>query len=135
MTSIVIKIFSFLLCLYPAEFRSDFRGQMLQDFSDMAVDAERKGRFSLFLFCLRELIDFPVNLLRVHFEEGRKFKILRSQPVNNGLRSGPGFGITFALTVPISIFVYGKLFSGWILWLLNCSSTITRGFMLSWALN
>ena len=103
-------LYEILLRLYPRLFQEEFRGEMLSDFSDMAADAGRKGIFSLILFCLRELIDFPINLLRVHFEEGRIFKILRSQPVNHGLRSGLGFGIAFALTVPISIFVYNQLF-------------------------
>ena len=111
MTSIVIKTFSFLLGFYPAEFCSDFRDQMLQDFSDMAVDAERKGRSSLFLFCLRELIDFPVNLLRLHLKDGPIFKMLRSQPAKTGLQSAFGFGLGFAVTYIVSWKISHWLFS------------------------
>lgn len=105
----LIALYSRLLHLYPPKYRVEFEEQMLLDFSDMAADAGRKGIFSLILFCLQELIDFPVNLLRIHFEEGRIFKILRSQPVNNGLRSALGFGIAFGLTLPITMFAYQLL--------------------------
>ena len=108
--SFLIKIYAYLLRCYPLSFREEFEEQMLLDFSDMARDAIGRGWYSLVMFCLRELIDFPVNLLRVHFEQGRIFKILRSQPVNNGLRSGLGFGIAFALALPISKFVSDILF-------------------------
>lgn len=101
----IIRLYKYALRLYPSSFRKEFEGQMLLDFSDMAADAGRKGIFSLILFCLRELIDFPMHLLRVHFEEGPLFIILRSQPVNTGLRSGLGFGITFALSLPLTMLV------------------------------
>src|SRR5215510_3246689 len=82
---------------------------MLSDFSDLAKDAESKGRFPFFLFCLRELVDFLGNLLWVHWREDHIFKIVRSQPMNTGLRSALGFGVAFALTLPITIFMYQLL--------------------------
>lgn len=107
---ILTKIYFYLVHLYPRRFREDFMSEMLSDFSDMAADANRKGIFSLISFCLRELIEFPANLLRTHAMEGRMFKILRSQPVNNGLRGALGFGSVFALALPISMLVSNILF-------------------------
>jgi hypothetical protein len=88
-----------LLRLYPAVFRSEFQEQMLLDFMDMAVDARKRGRLSFFLFSLRELVDFPINLLKVYLMEGRMFRILRSQPVRYGLRAAIGFGAAFPMSV------------------------------------
>lgn len=108
--SVAIRSYGYLLRLYPRRFREEFGDEMLSDFSDMANDAGRNGLFSLILFCLREFIDFPINLLRVHFEEGLIFRILRSQPMNIGLRSALGFGMAFALTLPISILASETVF-------------------------
>src|SRR5215207_4719989 len=93
---LLTKIYSYLIYLYPAAFRDEFQEQMLLDFSDMLTDAHQKGKFALLLFCLRELIDFPINLLRTHVERGGVFRILRSQPVNTGLRGAVGFSIGFS---------------------------------------
>lgn len=109
MTHFIIKLYSFLLGLFPVSFRSEFREQMLLDFSDMAADAEAKGRSSLIRFCIRELLDFPVNLLHVHMKENRMLKILRFKPLNFGLRGAVGFGTVYALTFPVVDFMYDKL--------------------------
>ncbi len=106
---IMIRMYGLLLRLYPNSFRSEFAEQMLLDFSDMAADAGKKGCFSFALFCLHELIDFPVNLLRVHFEEGRMFRLLRSQPVNYSLRGAFGFGLAFGLAILVDSFLSLKL--------------------------
>jgi hypothetical protein len=81
---------------------------MLLDFSDMVLDARKKGRFSFVKFCLRELVDFPFNLLRVHIKEGRMIKMLRSQPVNYGLRGAVGFSMATFLAFIISAFISWK---------------------------
>src|SRR5687767_3438546 len=93
---LLTKIYSYLARLYPAAFKKEFQEEMLLDFSDMLSDARQKGKFALILFFLRELIDFPINLLRTHLEQGSVFRILRSQPVNTGLRGAVGFSIGFA---------------------------------------
>jgi hypothetical protein len=92
-------MYGFLLRLYPDAFRNEFQGQMLLDFTDMATDASNRGTSSLVLFCLRELIDFPINLLQVHLKESRMIRVSRSQPVNVGMRSGLLFGVTFGLYI------------------------------------
>jgi hypothetical protein len=104
----VIRIYDFLLRLYPNSFRNEFQEQMLLDFSDMAKDAWRNGKFSFFLFCLHELIDFAPNLLRIHLKQGSMPPILRSQPVTYGIRSAITFAATFFFSYFISMFVFWK---------------------------
>jgi hypothetical protein len=108
--NLVIRIHDLFLRLYPKAFRSEFEGQMQLDFADLANDASRKGKLSIVLFGLRELIDFPVNLLEIHLKEGSAFKVIHSIPVNHALRGALGYGMVFALAIPISEFVSLKLF-------------------------
>ncbi|HXQ39083.1 MAG TPA: hypothetical protein VN843_34105 [Anaerolineales bacterium] len=108
--SFLNKIYAHVLRWYSHSYCEEFAEEMLLDFSALAADAGRRGILSLILFCLRELIDFPLNLLRVYFEEGRIFKILRSPPINNGLRSGLGFGMAFALALPVSMLISDLIF-------------------------
>ena len=97
--SMIIRFYAKLLRLYPQSYRNEFAEEMLRDFSDMATDAGEQGWFPLAIFCLRELVDFPVSLLRVHLEESRMLKNLSSEPVNIGLRSAVLFGVTFGLLI------------------------------------
>jgi hypothetical protein len=106
---VLIKVYGFLLRLYPAAFRREFREQMLLDFSDLAKDAVSRGKFFLIRFCMWEVIDFPVNLLRVYLKEGSVFKILRSQPIHHALRGALGYGVAFGLAILIGEFVGLKL--------------------------
>jgi len=100
--NLVIRLFELLLYLYPKAFRTEFREEMLFDFSDLLKDASRKGSLSLVRFCIREALDFPVNLLRVHVQQGKVVQILRSNPVNFALRGALGYGIVFGLAILIS---------------------------------
>ena len=109
MTILILRIYSFLLGFYPATFRAEFREQMLLDFSDMVADAGINGNFSLLRFCVRELFDFPVNLLHVHWKEDRMFKLLRSQPVTIGFRNALVFGLAFGSAGIIARFIDLKL--------------------------
>lgn len=96
MTHFVIKIYGWLLGLYPAAYKKEFREQMLMDFADMVTAAEEKGKPSILLLCVREMFDFPFNLLLSHWQTGAIFQVFRFQPVNSGLRTALGFGIGFA---------------------------------------
>jgi len=106
LVSTLIAFYSRLLQLFPPGYREEFAEEMLLDFSSLTMDASKKGVYSLALFCLQELIDFRINLLSVHVREGRIFKILRSQPMNFGLRGAIVFGVVFTLTAPLSLFYY-----------------------------
>lgn len=111
MKDLLIRIYHFLLQLYPVRFRREFEEQMLFDFSDMATDAAQKGTLSLVVFCLHELIDLPGNLLRTHLSDDGMLRILRSQPVNQGLRGATGFGAGFAFTTAAAWLVSGLIYS------------------------
>lgn len=104
--SLMISYYEYLLRLYPRSYREDFAEEMLADFSDLATEANEKGKFALLRFCFRELVDFPGNLLYAHLANGGTLRILRSQPVNSGLRGAIGFGVGFAF---ISITMFSSL--------------------------
>jgi hypothetical protein len=93
---LITQVYRYLLRLYPRSMQEEFTEEMLSDFSDLAIDASNKGNFSLFIFCMRELFAFPVNLVRIYEMESRMLKALRLQPVNYGLRGAIGYGIGFA---------------------------------------
>jgi hypothetical protein len=107
---IMIKVYRFLLHLYPGSFRSEFEEQMLLDFEDMAIDARKNGFSSLMTFGLQELVDFPINFLQTHMKAGSLRRAFRSQTVNYGLRGALGYGVVFGLAILISEFVILKLF-------------------------
>lgn len=92
-----IKSYVVLLRLYPSRYRQEFEEQMLLDFSDMATDSGKKGPYSLILFFLHELFDFPMGLLHAHWKENGLSRLFRSQPATMGLRSALGFGLGFAV--------------------------------------
>ena len=98
---ILIRIYRFLLQLYPAKFRSEFEEQMLLDFSDMAADVRQKGRLPLVLFCLHELIDFPINLIRAHSREGHMTPVFHSGPVRGAFQGAVALGLACAATMSI----------------------------------
>lgn len=93
----LVRIYSSLLQLYPAPFRREFQEQMLLDFSEMAADAREKGNVPFLFFCLRELIDFPANLLKMHLEKGSMKPVFQPQAARNILRLALGFGLALAL--------------------------------------
>jgi hypothetical protein len=90
-------IYKFLLHLYPRTYREEFAEEMLLDFTDMAMDASKKGTCDFVLFLLRELIDFPVSLLKTYFEETTMKSIFRPQAARNILRIALAFGLALAL--------------------------------------
>lgn len=99
------KIYFYTLYLYPASYRKEFQDEMLLDFKDMLTDASKEGILSLIAFCLREVRDIPFNLVLTYLEENRMLRIVRSQPVNFGLRGAVGFGVAFAIANLIGMFV------------------------------
>lgn len=105
----VVRIYSFLLHLYPKAFRNEFEEQMLLDFSDMALDARRRGKYALVFFFLKELLDYPLNLLWVHWREKSALQLLRSQPVRISLPVSFGFGLAGFLTAFISNVIFRQV--------------------------
>lgn len=106
---IVIGVYKLLIRFYPKKFRNEFEEQMLLDFTDMASDASTAGRRSLFIFCLKELADYPFNLLQIHWKENRVLKLLRSQPVMYAVWVALGYGIVSFLATLISEVVFRML--------------------------
>lgn len=100
------KIYKSLLFLYPFAYRDEFAEQMLLDFSDMAKDASKKGMYSLVSFCLRELIDFPVNLLKVHLSKETGTPSFRPEAVRNILRIALAFGLALAINTSAASIVF-----------------------------
>jgi hypothetical protein len=60
-------------------------------------DATQGGVWNLLAVCLRELRDFPINLLRTHLEKKHMLKILHSQPVRFAWKGALGFGLSFVV--------------------------------------
>ncbi|HMB23901.1 MAG TPA: hypothetical protein VKP08_13760, partial [Anaerolineales bacterium] len=105
---IIIQAYSFLLRLYPGSFRRNFEEQMLLDFSDLAADASRRGKWGLTFFCLRELIDFPVNLLEICLEKESLNPVFRPGAGRNILRIALAFGLAFALNNFVGILAFAR---------------------------
>jgi hypothetical protein len=95
--STLIKSYRYLLHLYPHSYQEEFAEEMLLDFSDMATDASKMGKLSLIRFCLRELVDFPVNLLKIHLEKKPMNPVFHPGAARNILRIAFAFGLALAL--------------------------------------
>jgi hypothetical protein len=104
----IVKLYGLLLQLYPSAFRSEFEQEMLLDFSALATDASRMGKLSFLRVCFHELVDFPINLLRIHLRYGRT---PGAQPVTIGLRGAAGFGVGFAFTTTAAGWVSRLIYS------------------------
>lgn len=104
--SVLIRIYAQLLCFYPRSYRREFAGEMLQDFSALAADASRARRLDLFLFCLRELVDFPISLVQAHMKENGMLIRMRAEPLNTAWRGALVFGIASFLGVWLHSLVF-----------------------------
>lgn len=109
----LIKIYAFLLRLYPTRFRTEFEEQMLQDFSDFVDDSHKKGKFALLQVCIREFFDFPVNLLKVYYREVTLLINLLPEPANHAVRGALGFGAGFAFLSTAGWWVSGLIYALW----------------------
>jgi hypothetical protein len=90
------SLYASLLNLYPFTYKKEFREDMLLDFSDLVEDARRQGTRSLLVFLLRELCDFPINLLNAHLKEITMHATVGPAFARNILRGAFGFGLAFA---------------------------------------
>ena len=66
--SFAVSVYKNLFGLFPKSYRKKFGEDMLSDFAELAEDASSKGLASLLVFILREMRDYPFNLLRAHAE-------------------------------------------------------------------
>jgi hypothetical protein len=71
----VTRIFAWLLQLYPKPHQAAYREEMISVFSQAVDDCACQGVGSLFIFGLRELRDFPFNLLKAHLEARKELKM------------------------------------------------------------
>jgi hypothetical protein len=66
------RLYGWLLRLYPRAFRAEFADEMLDVFRQAVQDAARIGAAPAAMVLLRELADFPFNLLLEHLRERGK---------------------------------------------------------------
>ncbi len=97
----MIKSYAVLLSLFPPVYRQEFAEDMLLDFSDLAIDASKKGNGALMLFCLRELVDFPINLLRIHSKEDGMTTVFRAGPARGALQGAVVLGLALAAMMSV----------------------------------
>ncbi|TEU16689.1 MAG: hypothetical protein E3J25_02695 [Anaerolineales bacterium] len=69
---ILTCLYILLVRLYPRSFRAEFEDEMQAVFEEMVEQETKKGIFALASVCLRELLDAPLTLLRVHWFSWRK---------------------------------------------------------------
>jgi hypothetical protein len=94
-----------LLKLYPADFQAEFGEEMAGVFDSALQDVSHGGLFALTAVCLRELVDFPKNLLREYASKmGKEFGPKITQPLllnpkQSASLGALGFGMGFALLI------------------------------------
>ena len=65
----ITRIYDGLLNLYPGRFRAEFGEEMQTVFSEAAKEAAAAGKKRLAIIFVRELLDFPLGLIREHWLE------------------------------------------------------------------
>ncbi len=65
--SLLIHFYAWLLCWYPANFRTEFEEEMTAVFTQTMTDAAERDKWTIMMFILRELRDLPLNLAREHW--------------------------------------------------------------------
>jgi hypothetical protein len=100
---LLAALYGALLRFYPREFKLEFGYELRSVFMALAQDAASAGAPALAAFCLRELRDFPVNLLRTHLEKNPMSRIFDPESVRFALRSVLAF-IVLLTTYSLSLF-------------------------------
>jgi len=72
LTQWVLRLFTWLLRLYPRPFRDEFGEEMAAVFIEAAREAGEQGWLSLASVCLREICDWPGSIFREHLQARRK---------------------------------------------------------------
>ncbi len=84
----ILRLYAFLLRLYPRRFRAEFEAEMQRVFAEAAAEAADQNLLSLAKVCLRELRDWPGAVLRAHLRERKKRMDTQSlEPAHEGKAS------------------------------------------------
>jgi hypothetical protein len=101
------RLFAACLRLYPAGFRAEFAEEMREVFSENVRQAGRQGIPAALAVSLREIADFPVNLISEYWEDYRMRNLQLSQPALRPVWWGAlGFGLAAALINAFNSAVY-----------------------------
>ncbi len=101
----ILGTYEKLLHLYPADFRAEFGEEMADVFASALQDVSRRDLSAMAAICLRELVDFPKNLMREYARIlGNKFGVkapplLLLSPKQGASLGALGFGLGFALLI------------------------------------
>lgn len=105
----ILGTYEKLLHLYPADFRAEFGEEMADVFASALQDVSRRDLSAMAAICLRELVDFPKNLLREYARIlGNKFGVkapplLLLSPKQGASLGAFGFGLGFALLILLRV--------------------------------
>ena len=72
-TNIILHIYRFHLCFYPASFRESFAEEMSAVFATSLREEIQNGRRKAIQLCLREIRDWPCTVLAVYLDRLRKY--------------------------------------------------------------
>ena len=100
MHEVLTKLYRFLLRLYPADFRHEYKELMAQAFRDRLRDARREGTLATGMYCLNALFDLITNAL------GERLDAAHAQPLKYRAMRTAGF---IALFLSYPLLWYGLL--------------------------
>ena len=87
----IVRLYAGLLRLYPGEFRAEFEEEMLAVFADAVWEAAARHGLSLAEVCLRELSEWPGNVLAEHRSSAlRRGKEAGMSKARDGVYDTPG---------------------------------------------
>ncbi len=97
-------LYDTLIWFYPREFKREFANELHSVFMALAQDAAAEGSPALIMFYLRELRDFPINLVRAHLEKNPMSQIFNADSGRFMLRGVLAF-VVLLTTYSVAFFV------------------------------
>lgn len=85
MTSLLIRLFGWLLRLYPQSFRDEFAEEMCRVFSEALAEAAGRGIRAVLTLMLHEACDLPNSILSAYLRERRELTM--QSPIETEKRS------------------------------------------------
>lgn len=111
--SIIVRLYSAMIRLYPLSFRQEFGAEMLGVYIEAIEEARARSRRHLLITILREIRDFPSFLLREHW---RSFSHLELNLMTINRKPAwffyPAWIILTALCVPLAVGLYFVIIRG-----------------------